>query len=832
MQPTTARTDLTPAFASYPVAWRLLALSVMDVSSPFSSFWQAGYEGADHITGDGRALDMNALTGHDHCTREDYLSLRAFGIHTVRESVGWRLSEQHGQFDFSRSVARAKIAQTCGVQVLWTLCHYGLPADVGLDDERFPARFARFCRAAVEALLPYQVGAPIFTLINEISFFAWALEETRLFGMPAQKAVTLKRQFVAATLAGMDEIRRLAPHARFLHVDPLIHIVPPPERPDLDDVVRCEAEAQYECWDMLAGRSCAELGGHDGALDLIGVNYYHSNQWEFGTQRRLYWHLDDRRRKPFAALLEDVWQRYRRPVVVSETSHVGAGRGDWLLDVAQQVAQARAHEVQLQGICLYPVVDRPDWNNERHWHKSGLWDVRPRTDRHPPGQRRQRILDMMYAADLRRAQKFLARRVPSLSPRTVDPKMEPLIVFSHLRWNFVFQRPQHLMVRLAEQQPVIFIEEPVYSTEGCFIVQSTPAPNVRVLTPHTTVATPGFDQAQTPVLQSLVRRFMNDHALTSSIAWLYTPMAVDLVDAARAHTVVFDCMDHLAGFKFAPPELAAKEAELLERADLVFTGGRSLFREKVKQHENVHCFPSSVDWGHFSTARDPRIESEAMKTLPRPRIGFFGVLDERLDIELVTGLADARPDWQMVFVGPVVKIDPELLPVRDNVHYLGQQSYDDLPAYLAAWDVCMMPFARNEATRFISPTKTLEYMAADLPVVSTPIVDVVEPYAGIVSIAASVSEFVVACDALLHESMLEKAARIAKMRRAVAATSWDRTVAEMRKLVAGVSRAKRAAAAKTGRPQVIALGAAPEARRSMRAPRASGATADAGASDS
>jgi UDP-galactopyranose mutase len=236
----------------------------------------------------------------------------------------------------------------------------------------------------------------------------------------------------------------------------------------------------------------------------------------------------------------------------------------------------------------------------------------------------------------------------------------------------------------------------------------------------------------------------------SLLAWLYTPLALPLARMLTPDATVYDCMDELSLFLGAPPELLARETELLEYADVMFTGGPSLFRAKQKRHPNVHCFPSSVDAEHFrlrdSTGREVS-EAEDQAELSHPRLGFYGVIDERLDLGLIDVLAQAHPEWEIVLVGPVVKIDPATLPRRPNIHYLGQRTYEELPRYLAGWDVCLLPFARNDSTRFISPTKTLEYMAAELPIVSTPITDVAEPFEEIVYLGNSPQEFIAGCEA-------------------------------------------------------------------------------------
>lgn len=370
-----------------------------------------------------------------------------------------------------------------------------------------------------------------------------------------------------------------------------------------------------------------------------------------------------------------------------------------------------------------------------------------------------------------------------------------VVAFSHLRWNFVYQRPQHLLSRLAAHRPVFFVEEPDYDADGPpRWERSNPEPNVYVLRPRTPVRAPGFHADQLPALEPLLAQ-LREEVGDPVLAWLYTPLALPVARLLEADAAVYDCMDELSLFLGAPPELLTYETELLEYADVMFTGGPSLFRAKQQRHPNVHCFPSSVDAAHFRLAdRDGRPVSEAedQAELPHPRLGFYGVIDERLDLGLVDAVAAAHPEWQLVLVGPVVKIDPATLPRRPNIHYLGQRAYQELPRYLAGWDVCLLPFARNDATRFISPTKTLEYMAAELPIVSTSITDVAEPYGEIVYLGDTPEEFIAACEAALNADPAERARRTAQMREVLAGTSWDVTVSAMERLLTASLRASSA----------------------------------------
>jgi UDP-galactopyranose mutase len=365
----------------------------------------------------------------------------------------------------------------------------------------------------------------------------------------------------------------------------------------------------------------------------------------------------------------------------------------------------------------------------------------------------------------------------------------PIVVFSHLRWNFVYQRPQHLLARMARGRRVLFVEEPLHAEgrEPHWELREDD-PGVLVCVPHSPLGEPGFDDAQIPIYRELVPQLLEAQGVERAVLWMYTPMALPHAAGVRPAVTVYDCMDELSLFKGAPPELLEREATLLRRADLVFTGGPSLYRAKQNRHPAVYCFPSSVDAGHFRQALTGEHEAEDQQGLPHPRLGFYGVIDERLDLELLAALAEAHPEWQLVLVGPVVKIDPATLPRRDNIHYFGQRGYAQLPGYLAGWDVCLLPFARNEATRFISPTKTLEYMAAERPIVSTPITDVAEPYGEIVYLGETPEQFIAGCEQALAASPEERAARVALMRQTLERTSWDRTAAEMEELIASAAR--------------------------------------------
>jgi UDP-galactopyranose mutase len=367
-----------------------------------------------------------------------------------------------------------------------------------------------------------------------------------------------------------------------------------------------------------------------------------------------------------------------------------------------------------------------------------------------------------------------------------------LVCLSHLRWDFVYQRPQHLLTRYAQERRVFYIEEPVFDNGSMHLHVSQRDCGVQVVVPHLPEGLQS-EVALEAVQREMVDRLFKERAIHDCVLWYYTPMALPFTRHLKPLATVYDCMDELSAFKGAAPALKEREAELFRRADLVFTGGQSLYEAKRTQHHAVYAFPSSIDHAHFAKARTLSVEPDDQAGLPHPRLGFFGVIDERLDIELLDSVAAGRPDWQLVMIGPVVKIDPASLPRRQNIHYLGGKSYQELPAYLAGWDVALLPFARNASTRFISPTKTPEYLAAGKPVVSTSIRDVVQPYGelGLVRIADTTTEFVRATEAALAERQ-SQSELLARVDAFLAHNSWDKTWSQMAHLVEGAVNARRA----------------------------------------
>ena len=390
----------------------------------------------------------------------------------------------------------------------------------------------------------------------------------------------------------------------------------------------------------------------------------------------------------------------------------------------------------------------------------------------------------------------------TLAKREHTPEHPDLICFSHLRWNFVYQRPQHLLSRFAAQTRVFYVEEPVFVTGDSRTECTVTNSGVKLIVPYVS-----FSDEPIRTMRRLIDECLAEHQVQHYALWYYTPMHLPWTRQLQPLAVVYDCMDELSAFKGAPVEMKERELELMKWADLVFTGGLSLYEAKRHQHSGMYPFPSSIDVSHFVTARTAAIDPADQASITGIRLGFYGVIDERMDLDLLSAVAQARPNWQLILLGPVVKIDPARLPKLPNIHYLGMKTYEELPFYLAGWDIAMLPFARNESTRFISPTKTPEYLAAGLPVVSTSIQDVVRPYghAGLVHIADTPQEFVAACERALAEDSTHRLRLVDAL---LSQTSWSQTWGRMSELLEDVIHRRTGSESPSRRHGTLATAAA------------------------
>jgi glycosyltransferase involved in cell wall biosynthesis len=362
----------------------------------------------------------------------------------------------------------------------------------------------------------------------------------------------------------------------------------------------------------------------------------------------------------------------------------------------------------------------------------------------------------------------------------------PIIVHSHLCWDWVWQRPQQFLSRLSQRHKILFVEtigpDPELAMPHVRFRTVAEYPNITVLRlqfPSWSWGDGAYvDAERFRIVSSFVSGGPLAGQFENPVQWFYDPMAVTAFGGKMGEILtVYDCMDELSKFRFAPAEIHSREAELLATADVVFTGGRKLYESKSRFHDNCHFYGCGVDCAHFGSARNGRTQTpHEIRSLPRPVLGYFGVIDERLDYDLIAALADANRNQSVVMVGPVMKVDPAALPQRPNIHWLGQRSYADLPAICKGFDVCLMPFALNEATEFINPTKTLEYMATGRPIVSTAVPDVVRNFSDVVSVAQSIEDFVGRCESCFkkqNQEVIEQGLVLAGR------NSWDSIVAEL-----------------------------------------------------
>ncbi len=351
-------------------------------------------------------------------------------------------------------------------------------------------------------------------------------------------------------------------------------------------------------------------------------------------------------------------------------------------------------------------------------------------------------------------------------------KKYDMVVFSHLRWDFVYQRPQHLITRLSKVFNILVVEEPIpISGENNY--------EVRTISPSLTIL-----QAKVESIAGIIQVLSKLQLKKFSYAWFYSAAFVDLLPYLKIDTIIYDCMDELSQFKGASPTLKSQEKLLIEEADVIFTGGKSLYEEKAKTSSSVYCFPSSVDVEHFGRASYSTAKPDDLINITNPIVGYIGVIDERIDYELLQKTAQLSPEFALVMIGPVVKVNENDLPSEANIHYLGMKAYDDLPEYLSAFTIAMMPFALNDATQYISPTKTLEYMAANKPIISTPIKDVVRDYDNVVSIVSSANEFVSAIQNI-NTSAINN---LTEYKHILDQTSWNHTANSMINIINTVSK--------------------------------------------
>ena len=596
---------------------------------------------------------------------------------------------------------------------------------------------------------------------------------------------------------------------------------------------------------------------HGEMPDVIGLDYYVHSEWELDKTA---WGIRQRHAGAPGGLYgiaADYYARYGLPMMVTETSIEGKpiNREVWLDRIVADVRRLREEGVPLNGVIWWPLFDHLDWDGAMTHrigkiHQVGLFRLSRQKDgglrrvRTPAAAKFARLAadptgevgeletlaipqlvsdeqlpplaqwssfkgadTTMAAVAGQAAQSATSAASPTTESgdskaaanHTGDPG---IVVFSHLRWGFVWQRPQQFLSRFARKHPVLFVEEPFFDLpdgEQARTDLHQVMPGVTVAAIHCPSSM--LDDGSIPeVLRSETRKAMqlvgSNGDFHSPLLWYYSPLdsqwSLGHFDNSG---VIYDCMDELSQFTGAPESLVEAEARLLEHSDIVFTGGRNLYSRKSENHDNVHFFGCGVEADHFGMAMDESTPIPPdIDFMPRPILGWFGVIDERVDYPLLAEIARLRPQWSLAMIGPVVKIDPNLLPHAPNLFWMGGRDYAVLPNYCKAFDICMMCFAINDATEYINPTKALEYLATGRPVISTPVKDVVDQYADFVDIAATAEEWVAAVERILGNPDPD---RIRKGLDRARQSSWNATVEKMQALIGdstGAHRRRSAAA--------------------------------------
>ncbi len=714
--------------------------------APFAGFWMGGYEGADPANGAGHAFDPAHHGGHLDRLEEDHRRAAQMGLRAVRESIGWRLAEDgDGHIDLGRALRVQASARRHGLQVLWTLVHQGLPQGLGVDDDAIVPRLARFA-AEVARVLGRGAGArpPVFTPIHEIGSLA------------ADGGGAVRRRLVQAALAAMAAIARALPQARFLHPESL-------------------ASGPWQTWDLLAGRTEPALGGHARWLDVVGVGLPHDLQG-----RRLH------------RLLTEVWLRYHRPLLVLDAGAADHDRAARLHEIASELRQAQAAGLPVQGLCLSPLVDHPDAQQPKRWQRGGLWHV----DCSQPSLPRRVEPGLRDA--LRRWQQVL----PQPLPRHEAAAPRVLLAYSDRPWDLLRHRTRHLLQGLAEAGRgwrVVVVEAPRQAARAR-LDSVAGGPHLQVLVPHTPGTAGVFHPGPCLALQRLLGDWLATEDIRHHTVWLATPMAAPLARALRPQRVVYDCIDEPSGSPDAPAGLAALEADLLATADRVLVASAALAAPRVaRAGARLHVLPNGVDDSVFRAPRrrldepasrddeDAALAAAPLWQAAGPQLGYAGAIDARLDLALLAQLADARPHWQLVMLGPVLGLDPTALPRRPNLHWLGAVPYRLLPSLMAHWQLALLPFVRSAGTWRARPPKVLEALAMGLPVVAAPLPELAPLAAAGVTptryapggTALDASAFLRACEAVLAEDAAAAAVRRRAAARAVRSSRWADAVRQL-----------------------------------------------------
>ncbi|MDB6057050.1 MAG: glycosyltransferase, partial [Verrucomicrobiales bacterium] len=557
------------------------------------------------------------------------------------------------------------------------------------------------------------------------------------------------------------------------------------------DLITGRIDQEHELWNWLQKHGLSQFDlrwfmQNPVSVDVLGLDYYsHSETELYPCSSNHFRQRIPTKLSGLYTTVRDYWERYHIPLMLTETSYYGDDpeRLQWLDETVCDVRRLRSEGIPIIGYTWWPLVDHVDWDGAMlhqigRIHNVGMYRLQREPNeeltRHATG------LTQQYKNLMARGNEGVGEIKRDAARRPIEGKHRkagtrtaagssvnllnrmdfPIVVHCHMRWDGVWQRPQQFLSRLSKNHRVLFVEGPTVLDQE-FIPRAEihtveDYPNVLVMQtffPASRFADGAWVDHERLRLFNEANHHELSNCFTNAVHWFYDPMAAPcFIGNIHASAVVYDCMDELSQFKFAPPELRTREKFLLNHADVVFTGGYKMLQSKSRHNSNAHFYGCGVEVAHFSKARDLATQvPNDLDFVQRPVLGYFGVIDERLDYELIAKLAEANPHWSVVMIGPVVKVDPNSLPVRGNLYWLGRREYAQLPDYTKAFNVCLMPFAMNEATEFINPTKALEYMATGRPIVSTPVPDVVTNFSKVVKVATAHDEFIELCRQAVQE---------------------------------------------------------------------------------
>jgi beta-glucosidase/6-phospho-beta-glucosidase/beta-galactosidase len=803
-------------------------------SSVNQSFrWAVGIEGSciPHLQ-----IDQYRWTQHERYWRDDFKRVaKELGCPWLRYTLPWhRMEKRPGVFDWRWADQRVEFAQKLGLNLIVDLIHFGTPAwlpqSFGDADfvhvfERFSGEFGRHFSGRIFSVCP--INEPLIT-----SLFCGDIGLWPPHGKGHMSYMTVLARVSMALSRGMRALRATMSGVEILSCDALEvaklnENIDERTNPYLREALRVDVvrrmARRHIVLDLLTGRVNAahqlypwmkENGFPLTDLnwfqrnpvepDILGLDYYPHTEVELFTTPEGH----TRQRVPeqltgIHAGARDYWERYRIPIMITETSFNGTDkeRREWLEFTVSSVRRLREEGIPLIGYTWWPVVDHLDWDGALlhqvgHIHPVGIY----RLERQANGKllRVPTPLRDAYRALIAGGQasvgSFNAKKAFLSSSRASKQTLEaqakpalsyPIVVHCHLRWDGVWQRPQQFLSRLSRRHRVLFTEGPLLVDSDraprWFLRDVPDYPNITVLQmefPRSRFHEGHWVDAERRRLLLEALRGPLAGQFDQAVNWFYDPMAFpSYADQINESAVVYDCMDELSQFRFAPPEIVERERALLRRADVVFAGGRRMAQSKGRFNRNVHFHGCGVDVAHFSKARSAETEiPHDISFVMKPILGYFGVVDERLDYELLAKMADQNPGWSMVMIGPVAKVNPAELPRRTHLYWLGRREYAQLPAYAKAFDVCLMPFALNEATEFINPTKALEYMATGRPVVSSAVPDVISNFGEAARIAHSHHHFIELCRAALAHPSGEAVERGLKMAHE---NQWETIVAQL-----------------------------------------------------